>query len=198
MTATGTSKCKRLLYLHLMYPESSLIPRPGLPFGSSITRLKINIKEGVSDGTLRCIRGFDRLKELIMVCTVDEPLVPGRYTLYTLRHLRSILSSVRSGSALQVIGIELQYRYMYNGVGMEPSYMLHRQYLIDDLLGNETVAILSGFPSLRLLYIDLFDYEHEEFDSQWWTAEMGRRLPLNLRAAVSNIGEIFCGVPRRI
>ena len=120
-----------------------------------------------------------------MVCTVDEPLVPGRHALYTLRHLRSILSSVRSGSALQVIGIELQYRYMYNGVGMEPSYMLHRQYLIDDLLGNETVAILSGFPSLRLLYIDLFDYEHEEFDSQWWTAEMGRRLPLNLRAAVS-------------
>ena len=95
----------------------------------------------------------------------------------TLRNLRSVLSSVRSGSALQSVSITIRY-------SDQLSYMVDRTGLLDDLLKSDMVAILAGFPELRQLHLTLHEND-EEHDSQWWAAEMVRRLPYSCRVAVS-------------
>ncbi|KAI0710623.1 hypothetical protein C8Q76DRAFT_738137, partial [Earliella scabrosa] len=51
------------------------------------------------------------------------------------------------------------------------SYGVDRTGLADLLLGDEMRAILSRFPELRQLHFTLEEND-EEYDAQWWTAEM--------------------------
>ena len=93
------------------------------------------------------------------------------------RTLRSVLGSVHSGSALLSLEVRLWPL-------PRDSYGVNRTGLLDLLLGDEMLAILSRFPELRQLHftLDENDWEH---DAQWWTAEMVRRLPDSCHAAVS-------------
>ena len=95
----------------------------------------------------------------------------------TLRNLRSVLSSVRSGSALQSVSITIRY-------SDQLSYMVDRTGLLDDLFKSDMVANLAGFSELRQLHLTLHEND-EEHDSQWWAAEMVRRLPYSCCVAVS-------------
>ena len=64
------------------------------------------------------------------------------------------------------------------------SYGVDRTGLLDLLLGDEMLAILSRFPELRQLHFGLYENDGEH-DAGWWTAEMVRRLPDSCHAAVS-------------
>ena len=55
---------------------------------------------------------------------------------------------------------------------------------VELLLGDEMQAILSRFTELRELHFVLRENDGE-YDAQWWTAEMVRRLPDSCHAAVS-------------
>ena len=130
------------------------------------------------DNTLQCIEGFRRLEHLKIYCKLDPPpssdptsTTPAslRTQMRTLRNLRSVLSSVRSGSALQSITINA-------GFTKTLRHVVDHTTLLDDLLASDMVAILSGFSGLRLLHLIVYDGD-EEYGSQQWTAEMVRRLP---------------------
>ena len=64
------------------------------------------------------------------------------------------------------------------------SYWVDRTGLLDLLLGDEMLAILSRFTELRQLYFTLWG-DDREHDAGWWTAEMAHRLPDSCHAAVS-------------
>ncbi|KAI0702739.1 hypothetical protein C8Q76DRAFT_232004 [Earliella scabrosa] len=174
-----TSKCKSLQSLRLRNAECALVPWSGCsPFGSSVEKLTISVRKGVSDNTLQCIEGFRRLEHLKIYCKLDPPpssdptsTTPAslRTQMRTLRNLRSVLSSVRSGSALQSITINV-------GFTKTLRHVVDHTTLLDDLLASYMVAILSGFSGLRRLHLIVYDGD-EEYGSQQWTAEMVRRLP---------------------
>ncbi|KAI0710594.1 hypothetical protein C8Q76DRAFT_798149 [Earliella scabrosa] len=68
--------------------------------------------------------------------------------------------------------------------GSRSSYGVDRMGLMDLLLGNKMLAILSQFTELNQLHFNLWENDGE-YDAGWWMAEMARRLPDGCHAAVS-------------
>ena len=116
---------------------------------------------------MQCIQTFHGLEQLdIPYAILDKaPSDP-------IRTVRSILSSVHSGSTLRSLKINLyparpEWTYIY---------WVDRAGLLDLLLGEEMLDILSRFTMLRQLHLFLWEND-AEYDGRWWTAEIVRRLP---------------------
>ena len=132
--------------------------------------------------TLQCIETFRGLERLTVQCSLDDPPSDAGIRARSVssartRTLRSVLGSVHSGGTLLSLDVEVWLL-------SRDSYWVDRTGLLDLLLGDEMLAILSRFTELRQLYFTLWESDREH-DAGWWTAEMVRRLPDSCHAAVS-------------
>ena len=91
--------------------------------------------------------------------------------------VRSVLGSVPSGRALLSLKVNVW-------PSPDNSYGVDRPGLLDLLLEDEMLAILSRFPELHHLHFALEDNDREH-DAVWWMAEIVRRLPDSYHSALS-------------
>ncbi|KAI0710620.1 hypothetical protein C8Q76DRAFT_798167 [Earliella scabrosa] len=170
-------------FADMVAPECSLVSWPVSAFGGSVKSLDLDVNRGVSVSTLQCIESFSTLAHLKVACKLDDPLSdPDSNTAISpfgarKGTLRSILASVRSGSALLSITVMVW-------PSDNDSHGVDRAGLVDLLVGGEMQGILGQFPELRQLHFTLVDND-SKYDAGWWSSEMIRRLPDSCRAAVS-------------
>ncbi|KAI0710590.1 hypothetical protein C8Q76DRAFT_68002 [Earliella scabrosa] len=112
---TKPGRCESLCTLVFRGDRCALGPWPAHAFGSSVKNLCLNVGDGISESTLQCIQTFHGLEQLDIPYAIldNAPSDP-------IRTVRSILSSVHSGSALRSLKINLyparpEWTYIYTG-----------------------------------------------------------------------------------
>ena len=144
--------------------------------------------------TLQCIETFRGLERITVHCQLDDaPSISAisasgavSASGASTRTLRSVLASVHSAASLLSITVDVWPSDSDSDRNdrSSSSYGVDRTGLVDLLLGDEMLAILSRFPELHQLHFSLRDNDGE-YNSGWWTAEMVRRFPDSGHAAVS-------------
>ncbi|KAI0704580.1 hypothetical protein C8Q76DRAFT_178147 [Earliella scabrosa] len=184
-----SGKCKSLRSLELEEPGCSLVSWPVSAFGCSVTSLELDVTTGVSENTLQCIKTFRELERLTVHCKLDDPprSDPGINLAVSASSapthtLQCVLGSMHPGSALLSVMIVV-WPSLKEGT---QSYGADRTGLLDLLLGDdsEILTILGQFSALRHFCFTLYEND-PEYDDEWWTSEMVRRLPDSCKAAVS-------------
>ena len=89
------------------------------------------------------------------------------------RMFRTILDCVTARNVLHSVGFQLYHT----------QFFADRGELLDLLCADNVMAGLRSFPRLRRFSFALFEND-QRFDNGWWTNQISRRFPEDIRAAV--------------
>ncbi|KAI0730923.1 hypothetical protein C8Q76DRAFT_342784 [Earliella scabrosa] len=167
--------CKALRSLTIL-DWSGTLAVPSLAFGTRVTRLRLHLKSELSDALLGCIRMAEHLETLYLSLIgsypdgvrSQKPALEKQFRMF-----RTILDCVTARNVLHSVGFQLYHT----------QFFADRGELLDLLCADNVMAGLRSFPRLRRFSFALFEND-QRFDNGWWTNQISRRFPEDIRAAV--------------